>query len=86
MGYRCPHAMGRIESQGNSVPALCSAMRAIPIAATIGIRADEYLRRFSKSHHVELGDALIAATVSIHNPRFGPGNRPHYPMNDVDFY
>lgn len=66
--------------------ALFSAIRAIPIDATIGIRAGEYLRLFSKSHHVELGDALIAATVSIHNLELWTRNRRHYPMKDVAFY
>lgn len=65
---------------------LFSAIRAIPIDATIGIRAGEYLRLFSKSHHVELGDALIAATVSIHNLELWTRNRRHYPMKDVTFY
>ena len=66
--------------------ALFYAIRAIPIDVTIGIRAGEYLRLFSKSHHVELGDALIAATVSIHNLELWTRNRRHYPMKDVAFY
>ena len=66
--------------------ALFSAIRAIPMDATIGIRAGEYLRLFSKSHHLELGDALIAATVSIHNLELWTRNRRHYPMKDVAFY
>jgi hypothetical protein len=66
--------------------ALFSAIRAIPIDGTIGIRAGEYLRLFSKSHPVELGDALIAATVSIHNLELWTRNRRHYPMKDVTFY
>lgn len=69
-----------------ALSALFSAIRAIPIDATIGIRAGEYLRLFSKSHHVELGDALIAATVSIHNLELWTRNRRHYPMKDVAFY
>lgn len=66
--------------------ALFSAIRAIPIDAAIGIRAGEYLRLFSKSHHVELGDAQIAATVSIHNLELWTRNRRHYPMKDVTFF
>jgi predicted nucleic acid-binding protein len=50
------------------------------------VRAGEYLRIFAKSHHVELGDALIAATVSIHNLDLWTRNRRHYPMKDVSFY
>lgn len=69
-----------------ALDALFSAIRAIPIDAAIGIRAGEYLRLFSKSHHVELGDALIAATVSIHNLDLWTRNRRHYPMKGVAFY
>ena len=66
--------------------ALFTAIRAVPIDVTIGVRAGEYLRLFAKSHHVELGDALIAATVSIHNLELWTRNRRHYPMKDVVFY
>ncbi len=42
------------------------AIHCIPIDIKIGQRAGEYLKQYAKSHHVELGDALIAATVAIH--------------------
>jgi predicted nucleic acid-binding protein len=66
--------------------ALFAAIRAVPIDMTIGVRAGEYLRLFAKSHHVELGDALIAATASIHNFELWTRNRRHYPMKHVVFY
>lgn len=66
--------------------ALFAAIHAVPIDLTIGVRAGEYLRLFAKSHHVELGDALVAATVSIHNLQLWTRNRRHYPMKDVVFY
>lgn len=66
--------------------ALFAAIHCIPIDATIGIRAGEYLRQFAKSHHVELGDALIAASASIHKLDLWTRNRRHYPMKDVSFY
>jgi len=50
------------------------------------MRAGDYLKRYAKSHHVELGDALIAATASIHKLELWTRNRRHYPMNDVAFY
>lgn len=77
---------GARPQEHSALNALFSAIRAIPIDATIGIRAGEYLRLFSKSHHVELGDALIAATVSIHNLELWTKNRGHYPMKDMVFY
>lgn len=62
------------------------AIHCIPIDAEIGIQAGEYLRLYAKSHHVELGDALIAATVSLHNLALWTRNRKHYPMKDIAFY
>jgi predicted nucleic acid-binding protein len=69
-----------------TLQAFFAAIQAVSIDTTIGIRAGEYLRLFSKSHHVELGDALIAATASIHNLELWTRNRRHYPMKDLVFY
>ncbi len=69
-----------------SLSALFAAMTCIPIDAEIGRRAGDYLRQYAKSHHVELGDALIAATVSIHKVELWTRNRRHYPMKDLAFY
>ncbi len=65
---------------------LFQAMITIPIDAEIGEKAGEFLRIFSKSHRVELGDALIAATVVIHNVELWTRNRRHYPMKGLAFY
>ena len=66
--------------------ALFAAIHCIPIDIKIGQRAGNYLRQYAKSHHVELGDALIAATVSIHKLELWTRNRRHYPMKDISFY
>lgn len=66
--------------------ALFAGMTCIPIDAEIGRRAGDYLRQYAKSHHVELGDALIAATASIHKAELWTRNRRHYPMKDLVFY
>ncbi|HET7841514.1 MAG TPA: type II toxin-antitoxin system VapC family toxin [Terriglobia bacterium] len=58
----------------------------VPIDAEIGRRAGEYLRQFARSHHVELGDALIAATASTHKLALWTRNRKHYPMEEISFY
>lgn len=65
---------------------LFAAMMCIPIDAEVGRRAGDYLRRHARSHHVELGDALIAATASIHRLALWTRNRKHYPMKDLSFY
>ena len=65
---------------------LFGAVRCVPIDIEIGQRAGAYLRQYAKSHSVELGDALIAATASIHNLQLWTRNRRHYPMKDLSFF
>jgi len=65
---------------------LFSALDCVPIDEEIGKRAGAYLRDFAKSHAVELGDALIAATASVHGLSLWTRNRRHYPMKDVVFF
>jgi len=77
---------GARPSEHATLNALFAAFNCIPIDMKIGQRAGDYLRRFAKSHHVELGDALIAATVSIHKLDLWTSNRRHYPMKDIVFY
>ena len=69
-----------------TLDALFAALTCAPIGPEIGRRAGEYLRQFAKSHHVELGDALIAATASIHDLALWTRNRNHYPMTDCRFF
>ena len=65
---------------------LFNLMTTIPIEAEVGRRAGEYLRQYAKSHRIELGDALIAATAAIHKVELWTRNRRHYPTKDVTFY
>jgi len=66
--------------------ALFVAVHCISIDINIGQRAGDYLRQYGKSHHVELGDALIAATAFIHKLELWTRNRKHYQMKDIVFY
>ena len=74
-----PHEQGRLRD-------LFAAMICIPIDVGIGRLAGDYLRQFAKSHGLDLGDALIAATVSHHKVELWTRNRRHYPMKDITFY
>ena len=65
---------------------LFDVIQCIPIDAGIGRRAGDYLRVYAKTHHAELGDALIAATASIHRLTLWTRNRKHYPMKDLTFF
>jgi predicted nucleic acid-binding protein len=77
---------GALPKEQGTLEALFAAIHCVPIDSKIGVRAGDYLRRYAKSHHVESGDAMIAATVSIHNLQLWTRNRRHYPMGDVAFY
>ena len=66
--------------------ALFAAVTCVPIDLEIGERAGDYLRDYAKSHHVELVDALIAATASLHKAQLWTRNRRHYPMKEIAFY
>lgn len=70
----------------DALEALFAALLPVPIDKEIGRRAGDYLRQYARSHHVELGDALIAATASVHDAELWTGNRKHYPMKDLRFF
>jgi predicted nucleic acid-binding protein len=69
-----------------SIEALFAAINCVPIDAQIGQRAGDFLRQFAKSYNVELGDALIAASASVHNLTVWTRNPRHYPMKSLSFY
>jgi predicted nucleic acid-binding protein len=73
-------------AERESVSAWFAMMTCVPIDSAIGIKAGEYLRQFHRSHSVELGDALIAATASIHGLRLWTRNKKHYPMRDIQLF
>ena len=50
----------------------------------IGRLAGEYLRRYSKSHGLEIPDALIAASAVIHRFALCTFNWKHYPMSEIE--
>jgi predicted nucleic acid-binding protein len=64
---------------------LFSVLFCIPIDREIGRLAGEMLREYRKSHHLELGDALIAATAAVHDTPIWTRNRKHYPMKSLAF-
>ena len=66
--------------------ALFTALTCIAIDANIGQLAGDYLRQYARSHGVELGDALTAATASLHKLQLWTRNHKHYPMPQVVFY
>ena len=65
---------------------LLNGLVCVSIDKAIGRRAGEYIRRYGKSHSVDLPDALIASCAVEHEARLWTRNRKHYPMIDLTFY
>ncbi|MBI4609883.1 MAG: type II toxin-antitoxin system VapC family toxin [Candidatus Rokubacteria bacterium] len=61
-------------------------LETLVVSADIGKKAGYYLHLYSRSHGVELGDALIAATASVQEVPLWTLNRRHYPMRDLQFF
>jgi predicted nucleic acid-binding protein len=77
---------GARPAEHEALNALFDALICVSIDHEIGRRAGDYLAQYAKSHRVELGDALIAATTSIHDATLWTRNRKHYPMKGLRFY
>ena len=64
---------------------LFQTMLSIPITDEIGKKAGLYLKAFHKSHHLQIGDALIAASSYSAKAFLLTLNHKHYPMPDIKF-
>jgi predicted nucleic acid-binding protein len=70
---------GMRRGEEDAVAALFAGLDAMVIDATTGNLAGERLRRYRRSHALELGDALIGASALQHGERLATFNRRHYP-------
>jgi predicted nucleic acid-binding protein len=61
-------------------------LETLTLSGQIGRKAGRYLNAYSRSHGVELGDALIAATAHGNAVPLWTLNRRHYPMTDIQFF
>jgi len=61
-------------------------LETLPLSTEIGRRAGRYLNAYSRSHGIELADALIAAAAHVRDIPLWTLNRRHYPMRDVQFF
>lgn len=77
---------GARQQDDRILQALLAAIQSIPIDAEIGQRAGVLLRQYAKSHGVDPGDALIAATASVHDLQLWTRNRRYYLMKDLSFF
>jgi len=77
---------GARPAEHDAIDKLFRALTCVPTDTATGRQAGDYLRRYRKSHAVELGDALIAATAVLNRARLWTRNRKHYPMKDLLFF
>jgi predicted nucleic acid-binding protein len=69
-----------------ALEALFGVLGCVPADELVGRKAGEYIRRYRKSHSVELGDALIAASAVVSQAKLWTRNRKHYPMAELAFF
>jgi len=62
-----------------SIAALFAGLDAVTVDAATGELAGERLRRYRRSHDLELGDALIGASAVQYGEQLATFNRRHYP-------
>lgn len=87
-GDRLASVLARIEVEGGmrpgeqeSVAALFTVLRLLPVTDAIARRAGEYLRKYRRSHvGIDLVDYAVAATADLHAARLATLNLKHFPM------
>jgi len=75
---------GLRQGEEEAVSKMLETLTCVPLDAEIGRRAGGYLRQFHRSHGLDIGDALIAATAAVHGCGLWTRNRRHYPMKDIE--
>lgn len=76
---------GMRKGEEEAVNSLFEIMTPIDVDVTIADRAGEYLRKFSKSHALNIGDAIIAATSREMALKLVTRNVKHYHlMKDIE--
>jgi predicted nucleic acid-binding protein len=77
---------GARPNEHEALNSLFRALTCAPIGPEAGHRAGAWLRKYRRSHGVEVADALIAAGAVEHNADLWTRNRKHYPMKEVSFF
>ena len=77
---------GALAGEMPAIARLFAPLTCVDVNQKIGQKAGEYLRRYSKSHNLQIADALIAASAVQHQAALWTRNRKHYPMPELSFY
>ncbi|MBI3813073.1 MAG: type II toxin-antitoxin system VapC family toxin [Nitrospinae bacterium] len=66
------------------VKSLFKMLTPVDVNVMIADKAGEYLQKFSKSHTLNIGDSLIAATAREMKLRLITRNVKYFPMKDIE--
>jgi predicted nucleic acid-binding protein len=68
------------------VESFFDSLTCAPVDYEIGKLAGVLMRKFARSHGLEIPDAIIAASSIHHRAALWTRNRKHYPMPQVSFF
>ena len=74
------------KSEQTQVENLFLVLEPLALSVETGRRGGRYVQAYSRSHGVEVADALIAAAASVNELPLWTLNRRHFPMRDVRFF
>jgi hypothetical protein len=74
---------GMRRGEEDVINSLFKTLITIDVDVAIADRAGEYLRRFSKTHALNIGDAIIAATSMEMGLKLVTKNIKHYPIKEI---
>lgn len=72
------------KGEEETVHSLFTILTSVDVDVSIADKAGEYLSKYSKSHALNIGDALIAATAKEMSLKLVTRNVKHYPMKDIE--
>ena len=75
---------GLRSGEEDDTEALFSLFTIQAVDENIARQAGHYLNQYRKTHKIDLGDALIAATAKATHSILYTRNGRHYPMSDID--
>ena len=75
---------GMRKGEQESVSSLFDVINPVDVDVAIASSAGEYMRKFGKSHSLNIGDAIVAATCKEMALTLVTRNLKHYPMKDIE--
>ena len=74
------HGGAKSQREELAIQKLIKPLQLLPVGREVAVLAGTHRKHFSKSHAVELGDALIAATAEHYGLALATLNVKHFPM------